>query len=304
MPNVLPTFASLWLLLFSASSFAIQPGPDPDPEPTPDPPAGQHCSNNNNQLRAGEFQRSINVGGVRRNYILNVPRSYDGSKDMPLVLDFHPLTSSSDYQLNNSGTNALSESEGFIVAYPDGIDDSWNFGPCCTESRSVDDEGFARAIVTQLQSQGCIDENRVYAMGYSNGGGLSHYLACDASDVFAAVAPAAFDLVEERQCNPSRPISVFLTRGRWDFIVPYRGGESTPPTSYDLNPIHFLGAEGTFEEWARINQCSGRPTSIGNSCQAYQNCAAGVQVVLCTAGGHDGWDADSAWEFLKGEQRP
>lgn len=288
-------------ILFSVPCFAIQPTPvDPPP-----PSEGEACGNPNDSLRSGESTRTLYVNGVRRQYILNVPRSYDGSANVPLILDFHPLTSSADYQRSNSGTNELSESEGFIVAYPDGIDDSWNFGPCCTESRSVDDEAFARALVNELKAEGCIDEKRVYAMGFSNGGGLSHYLACDAADVFAAVAPAAFDLVEQRQCSPSRPISVFIARGRYDFIVPYRGGDSIPPTSYDLDPITFIGAEGTFEEWANINQCSGRAISLDRTCDAYQNCAAGTQVVLCTeSGGHSGWDADEAWNFLKKEQHP
>lgn len=301
MMKTLVPVASIVIGLLSTASYGLNRTPT---TPT-DPVEGEACTNTSNQLRPGETTRRISVNGQTRQYILNVPRSYDGETDVPLILDFHPLMSSASYQSSNSGTNALSESVGFIVAYPDGIDDAWNFGPCCTESRQVDDEAFARAIVEELKDEGCVDEKRVYAMGFSNGGGMSHYLACGAADVFAAVAPASFDLVSERQCNPSRPISVFSSRGRFDFIVPYRGGASTPPTPYRLDTIHFLGAEGTFEEWGRINQCSGNPTNIGNGCEAYNNCAGGTEVVLCTeSGGHSGWDAQEAWNFLKSHEMP
>ncbi|MEX2441235.1 MAG: PHB depolymerase family esterase, partial [Pontimonas sp.] len=132
-----------------------------------------------------------------------MPANYDGSVEVPLLLDFHPLNSGSDYQSNNSGTAEVADREGFLVAYPQGIDGTWNFGPCCTESRTVDDVAFARAVVDDIRGEGCVAEKRVYATGYSNGGGMAYKLACDAADQFAAVAPAAFDMTEEMSCEPS-----------------------------------------------------------------------------------------------------
>lgn len=278
------------------SAMATNPTDPTDPDPA--------CVGKT--LGAGETTRTIQVGGLNRSYILRVPGSYDGTTPVPLLLDFHALLTSASYQRNNSGTLDVAEAEGFIVAYPQGIDNAWNIGPCCTRSRTVDDIGFARAIVEQVKAEACVDEKRVYATGYSNGGGMAYTLACKAADVFAAVAPAAFDLIEEVSCTPSRPVSVFSARGRLDSIVPYEGGRSTPPTSYPLDPIHFLGAEGTFEKWAQINGCSGAPVSQGLSCDAYRNCAAGTEVVLCTSrfGGHSAWDAEASWDYLKDHQLP
>lgn len=255
-------------------------------------------------LSPGRSDRTIRVGGQNREYILVVPRSYTGNTPVPLVLDFHPLMMGASYEMNNSGMRDLAQKEGFIVAYPQGLNNAWNFGPCCTRSRTVDDVGFAMAIIDELSAQGNIDASRIYATGYSNGGGLSHYLACQEADTIAAVAPAAFDLVEEVPCNPSRPISVYMKRGRTDNIVPFNGGRSVPPTSYQLDPIHFLGADDTFAEWGEINGCSGT-TNIGGGCQSYSNCDGGVDVVLCTdAGGHVAWDAEKSWDFLKTQRLP
>ena len=291
------------LMAAPLAAFAIGPG-NGSPTPDPDPDPGAACDTN--ELSPGTTTRSITVDGRRREYILHVPRSYSGANDVPLLLDFHALSSGADYQSENSGTADVADDEGFIVAYPQGIDNAWNIGPCCTESRQVDDVAFARAVVDEISGQACVDEKRVYATGYSNGGGMSYKLACDAADQFAAVAPAAFDMIEELQCEPQRPVSVFADRGQLDFIVPYDGGRSTPPTPYRLDPIHFLGAEGSFEKWGELNNCSGAPRSIGNSCEAYSDCDGGTEVVLCTSrfGSHSAWDAEQSWNFLRSHSLP
>jgi polyhydroxybutyrate depolymerase len=256
-------------------------------------------------LEPGESNASIDVGGTMRDYILHVPPGYTGETPVPLLVDLHPLLNNGAFQRGNSGYRAVADREGFIVVWPDGIDNAWNIGPCCTRSRDVDDEGFMRALVDKIKSEACIDPKRVYAAGYSMGGGLSHFLACNAADVFAAVAPAAFDLIEEYECAPSRPITVISFRGTSDFIVPYSGGASTPPTPYPLDPIHFLGAVGTFEKWAELNQCTGTPTAGSGGCQTYTQCAAGVEVTLCTSsGGHVTGDPAIGWPMLAKHPMP
>jgi len=249
----------------------------------------------------------LQVGGVSRSYILHVPASYDGNTPVPLVLDFHPILSDAAFERGNSGYRALSDSEGFIVAFPTGIDRAWNIGPCCTNSRSVDDLGFAKALVAAIKSEGCVDPKRVYATGFSMGGGMSHYLACNAADVFAAVAPSAFDLLQESEepCSPSRPITVIFFRGTADPIVPYAGGASRPPNGLNVT-IHFLGARGTFQRWAELDGCTGSPTAGAGGCETYTQCNAGTEVTLCTTqgGGHSTGNAQTGWAMLKKHPMP
>jgi polyhydroxybutyrate depolymerase len=257
-------------------------------------------------LKAGNSAGSLMVGSVKRDYLMHVPASYTGRAAVPLVLDFHPLLMDAAYQRTNSGYAALADKEGFIVAYPDGVDPAWNVGPCCTKERSVDDLGFAKALVAKLKTEACVDAKRVYAVGFSNGGGMAHHVACNAADVFAAVAPASFDLLVEAEqpCHPVRPISVLAFRSTNDNIVPYAGGASSPPTAllgYTLGQIHFLGAQGTFTHWAELNKCTDTPGDSGMGCKTYKQCAAGVEVTLCTSpsDGHKTGPAAQGWATLK-----
>jgi poly(3-hydroxybutyrate) depolymerase len=282
------------------------PAPPQDAAAEPPPDAGRvepdvvACSGKAG-WKAGDTNGTISVGGTKRTYILHVPASYDGSKPVPLLLDFHPIFGSAAGQRRSSGYAELADKEGFLVAYADGIDNAWNFGPCCTRSRDVDDVELALAMVDKFSNEGCIDAKRVYGAGFSNGGGLSHYLGCKGADVFAAVSPSAFDLIEEVPCTPSRPISVVSFRGTADTVVPYAGGASKPPTPYPLDSIHFLGAQGTFKKWAEVDGCSGEPVAGTGGCKTYTKCKDGVEVTLCTAqgGGHATGDAKVAWPLLK-----
>jgi polyhydroxybutyrate depolymerase len=206
-----------------------------------------------------------------------------------------------------SGYKAVADKEGFIVAWPDALEGGWNIGPCCTRSGKVDDLGFAKALVADVSGRACIDPKRVFATGISMGGGMTHYLGCNAADVFAAIAPAAFDLLIEEQepCHPVRPITVIAFRGTADPVVPYAGGASMPPNGLNVT-INFRGAEATFKKWAELDGCTGTPTESSKGCQTYSQCKAGVEVTLCTqtGGGHDAGDPNVGWEMLKKHPLP
>lgn len=259
-------------------------------------------------LKSGDTNRTVQVGGANRSYVLHVPAQYDGTKPVPLVVDFHPLGGSGPQERNGSPYPRVTDADGVIMAFPSGQSGpagyAWNVGPCCVAN--VDDVGFARALVEDVQKVACIDPKRIYAVGFSMGGGMSHYLACHAADLFAAVAPAAFDLLEENvgTCKPARPITVVSFRGTGDPIVPYNGGFSSVVPDM---AITFLGAKSTFEKWGQLNECSGGASpEDGQGCTKYSGCKDGVDVVLCTkqGGGHEAGNANIAWPILKQHTLP
>ncbi len=254
-------------------------------------------------LPAGDTTVNLQVGGAQRSFVLHVPQAYDGSEPVPLIVDFHPLGGSGPAERNASPYPAVTDPEGVIMAFPSGLSGpsggAWNVGPCCVAN--TDDVEFARALVQNVQESACIDPKRIYAVGFSMGGGMSHYVACHAADLFAAVSPAAFDLLDENigTCNPERPITVVSFRSTGDSVVSYNGGPSSVVAGM---PVTFLGAEATFEKWGELNECPGAPSAPdGDNCKTYSECAAGTQVTLCTTqgGGHDYGKANIAWPVLK-----
>jgi polyhydroxybutyrate depolymerase len=236
-------------------------------------------------LAPGETNETVPVGSLNRSYFLHVPATYDGTKPVPLIVDFHFLGNSGLREQQISPFPEVTASEGVIVAFPNGENGpagtAWNIGPCCV-ANDLDDVAFVRALVAQLRTRACIDANRIYAVGYGLGGGMAHYVGCHAADVFAGVAPVGFDLLQENvdDCRPTRALTVVLFRELSDTFVPYGGGTWSTVSGM---PVTLLGAQATFAKWAAINQCSGSPTAEdSNGCSSYTSCRDGVEVVLCT----------------------
>ncbi|MGC4063315.1 MAG: PHB depolymerase family esterase [Polyangiaceae bacterium] len=282
--------------------------PITDAEPVDDPSNPPALTCPSAALDAGDTSRVLRVGGQERSYVLHVPTTYDPSQPSPLVVDFHGIRRHGDGQLASSPYPAVTDQRGVVIAFPDGmsgpIGTGWNMGPCCVAN--VDDLAFARALVKDVRSTACIDPKRIYAIGVLTGGGMAQHLACHAADVFAAIAPAAFDLLAEtvEDCVPSRPVSVISFRGTADTHVPYAGGASTLiPTM----PITFLGARESFSRWATINGCLGQASSEDDSgCSTFSACSSGVSVTLCTKedGREEPGDPNVAWPFLEKHTLP
>jgi polyhydroxybutyrate depolymerase len=219
-------------------------------------------------LAAGDETRSVSVGGTMRSYIVHIPAGYDASRPVALVLNFHGLTSNNGRQLEYTNMNAKADEKGFIVAYPSGIDASFNAGNCCSDN-AQDDVGFARSIIDEVGSTACLDLRRVYSTGLSNGGMMSFRLGCEASDVFAAIAPVvAFVAVDE--CTPPRGVPMLSFIGDADSVVTY---DRAYPTNID---------------WAMINECQGDAVieeHDASHCEVWSNCKDGVEVKVCVLAG-------------------
>lgn len=225
-------------------------------------------------LVPGDYERTLPFDGAERRYLLHVPPGYAGTP-APLVVDLHGFTSNGEQQRAISGMLAVSDANGFLVVYPDGLRNAWNAKLCCG-NRDVDDVGFLRAVIEAVAAETPVDRRRVYATGLSNGGAMTHRLACDAADVIAAAAPMAFPLADlpATGCQPARAIPVLTVMGLTDMLVRYDGGP-------------FGSAPDTFRYWRDVNGCRGdAPESVterGRSrCEIDTGCSGGVAVGLCS----------------------
>jgi polyhydroxybutyrate depolymerase len=230
---------------------------------------------------------TLNFGGIERSYILHIPSLYDASKPTPLMLSFHGGGGNAENQLRLTDDNELADEQGFIVVYPNGtgqLDNvlTWNGGNCCgyAVKNQIDDVGFVRALVTELQSQYNIDPKRIYATGFSNGGIMSYRLACEAADIFAAIAPISGTLNYD-ECKPSEPVSVIHFHGTDDTHLPYNGGVGEDSVA----GVPFKSVEDSINFWLETDQCAKIPESETYSDiqhDSYTNCANGTAVELYT----------------------
>lgn len=281
-------------------------------------------------LPAGEVTHTLTHDDLERSYILYVPASVDWTRPVPLVFVFHGGTGNAENAIRMSGFNEVADQNGFLVVYPNGTgrlsEDkllTWNGGTCCgyAQEKKIDDVGFVRAIVADLQSQTNIDPKRIYASGMSNGGILSQRLACEAADIFAAVAPVAGTL-NFPQCNPSQPISVIEFHGTGDQHILYDGGAG--PES--LVNVDFASVKDSIGFWTSFDGCKSQSQS--NSFEDIQHevwsgCKANTSVELYSVigGGHT-WPGGEAgrpqadqptqtisasqliWEFFAAHPKP
>lgn len=261
-------------------------------------------------LEPGSWGLTIDYDGDEREFGVYIPKSYDGSKAVPLVVIFHGYMDTALNQADTDGFTDKADSEGFIVAYPVGIGSAglkgWNAGTACcgtAENKKVDDVGFAKAVVETLSERCNIDLTRVYAHGHSNGAGLAHRLGREASDVFAAISPKSMPVLVPDSI-PDRAVPVIQFHGSSDGTIDIDGGKIA------FEDDEYISEQESFENWANVNGCTGDPeiTTYGDStCMTYTDCDSGTEVTYCTLDGgghnnlysHDDIDVtDMAWDFM------
>jgi poly(3-hydroxybutyrate) depolymerase len=109
----------------------------------------------------------------------------------------------------------------------------------------VDDIAFTEKIIRELKANLCVDDNRIYAAGKSNGGGFTNLLACTRStasliSAFAPVSPALYPKTLPLDgCDPGRVVPIIAFHGLADHVIPFKGKASNKDgdTDYALPPI-------------------------------------------------------------------
>lgn len=176
----------------------------------------------------------IHNGGIRE-FMLYIPTSYHPDSTYSLMLNFHGYGGKANEHMANTNMNQIAEQEDFIVAYPQGLcldgSSHWNAALNSSGNKSnVDDLDFVTTLINHLSQNYNIDNERVYACGYSNGGFFSYALACYLSDKIAAIGSVSGTMLStSTNCNPTHPTPIIDLHGTSDFVVPYTGGEGYIP---------------------------------------------------------------------------
>ncbi len=121
-------------------------------------------------IASAQVSGTITHDGITRDHILYVPSGYVAGTPTPLVFVMHGFTQSASAIMNVTGFNDLAEQEGFLVAYPNGVNNGWNTNSPLPGGSTADDVGYIGALLDSLQDQYSVDSTRVYACGFSAGG--------------------------------------------------------------------------------------------------------------------------------------
>jgi len=200
---------------------------------------------------------TITHDGLERAFILYVPANYTAGNPVPLVLNFHGYTSNSQEQMFYGDFRPIADTAGFILVHPMGtLDESnepyWNSG----WGGTVDDIGFAAALIDSISASYSINQSRVFSTGMSNGGFMSYTLACSLSNRIAAIASVTgtMNVNQSLTCNAQHPMPVMEIHGTLDPTVPYNGNTWAASIPNVLN------------YWANFNQCTIPPqfTAVPN----------------------------------------
>jgi polyhydroxybutyrate depolymerase len=209
---------------------------------------------------------SLDVSGTTRVYYVQLPSTYSATKPYPVVFQFHPLGGSAqqaltEYRISTGLPDA-------IYVTPQGLTDSnGNAGWANTNGVDI---AFTKAMLASVQSTYCVDNTRIFSVGFSYGGMMSFAVGCELSDTFRAIAPMSGALYSDFRCSGTgHPIAMFGTHGLNDTTVPIADGRAAR------------------DKILQQNHCGTTtvPNSADASCVDYQGCDAGYPVTWCEFNG-------------------
>jgi polyhydroxybutyrate depolymerase len=256
---------------------------------------------------------TIAVDGLQREYLVHVPPGYDGTEPAPLVFNLHGFGGDIASQDASTDLPALAGQRGYIVVTPQGApldmpDNApaaardagfeglafWNFfgsdpGDVTVNGATIpvadlgeDDVGFIDTVIDTVSAEYCIDADRVYSAGMSNGAGMTTTLGCELGDRIAAIAPVA-GVNLSGTCAGDDPVSVLAIHGDADPIAGYTGSSLM---GFDLgNP----SVPDRMADWASFDGCRADPrvdeSAPGLAVTRWSGCADGTVVELWTLAG-------------------
>jgi len=201
---------------------------------------------------SGAVNGESTLEGIK--YNIRTPLNYNATIAHPLLVVFSPAGSNRAKTEKMTALTLKATTAGFIVAYADHPD----LSPTSTIELGT--------IPSLIAKQWCIDKERIFLSGHSDGGTAAMALAfmSGTKHIPKAIAPSAagIDHQDLRDHKCPDPIPVMIMHSVNDHLFPKFGQQ-------------------TSGWWAACNQCEPIPEKTANGCMAYSGCAKGVKTWYC-----------------------
>jgi poly(3-hydroxybutyrate) depolymerase len=238
--------------------------------------------------------QTISVNGSNRTYNLKLPDSYDMNKAYRLIVAYHWLNGTANNVTSDNyyGLWSLSQNSTVFVA-PQGINNGWS-------NSGGGDVEFSRQLITQLESQICIDKSRIFCEGFSMGGSMSYAMACAMGDSIRAVAVHSGGAMSGCVSH-NKPVAYFMTHGTQDSVCTYPG--YGVPQLQDFAKVDGCKSPDPTLNATQFEAALPNPTSSAAACIDFTGCQAGYPVRSCLfVGDHTwnpaGWTPGETWKFI------
>jgi polyhydroxybutyrate depolymerase len=198
------------------------------------------------------------VAGGSRPVTVHVPAGADPA-GAPLLLILHGYTSNGSEMSTWLPLGKAAGRRGLIWAYPNGSPDErgvrfWNAtDACCGFGSDVDDVAYLTGLIDEIAARTMMDPARVYIAGHSNGGFMSHRMACDRADKVAAIASiSGVTFADPARCTPTGPVAILQVHGTDDETLHFEGGVLQVS---GLPDAPYPGATETAQRWLGLDGC-------------------------------------------------
>ena len=192
--------------------------------------------------------------------VLVVPVEFvDG--ETPLIVSLHGFGGDSADHAAYVPLHERVNSDGFALLLPNGQLDGqgdrfWNPTDQCCEGGKTGEDDVVYLTELVAEARKTRDIGPVYFFGYSNGGFMSHHMACKGLPGLRAVASlAGTSYVDDSSCEGAPAVSVLHIHGTADDVILYEGAETGPDPKGDSERAFYAGAGEMVTRWSRRAGC-------------------------------------------------
>jgi poly(3-hydroxybutyrate) depolymerase len=226
---------------------------------------------------------TLNVGGTKREYIVDIPEGYDSRHPYRLVFAWHGRGGTAQRTATGAyyGLEAYAAESTIFVAGQGLANALGATGWSNTNGRDI---AFARAMLDSLLADYCIDEARIFSTGMSYGGFMTTTIGCQLGDVVRAIAPMSGGGRAFLKGDCVGQVAVWISHGNHDNIVNFETGLENR------------------DHWLMVNHCGDNGTPVApEPCLQYPDCDDGYPVHFCEFdGGHTvpAFASEGIWNFF------